>query len=209
VPLLENKVCVISGAAGSIGLATVRLFLREGAKVMMLDLNDEDLKRAAKNLPNDAIMTAICDVTSASQVKAAFHAASTHWGELDVVFSNAGNHGSITALADASEDEFDQTLTIHARGAFLACKYGPPLMKSGGSIVITSSVAGVRGGRGTNTDYVAAKHAQVGIMRSAARELAGRNIRVNAINPDRSTTPFRPRSNDSRAKSSASMSPSN
>jgi len=183
VPLLENKVCVVSGAAGSIGLATVRLILGEGAKVMMLDLKDEELKRAARDLPDDAIMTKVCDVANAGQVKAAFDATVARWGKLDVIFSNAGNQGSISTLADASEDEFDLTLTIHARGAFLACKYGPPLMKSGGSIIITSSVAGVRGGGGTNTAYVAAKHAQVGIMRSAARALAGRNIRVNTINP--------------------------
>jgi NAD(P)-dependent dehydrogenase (short-subunit alcohol dehydrogenase family) len=183
VALLEKKVCVVSGAAGSIGIATVRLMLREGAKVMMLDLKGEELKRAAKDLPPEATMTAVCDVANASQVKAAFDATVERWGKLDVIFSNAGNQGSISALADASEDEFDLTLAIHARGAFLACKYGPPLMASGGSIIITSSVAGVRGGGGTNTAYVAAKHAQVGIMRSAARALAARNIRVNTINP--------------------------
>jgi NAD(P)-dependent dehydrogenase (short-subunit alcohol dehydrogenase family) len=183
LPLLQDKVCIVSGAAGSIGLATVRLMLREGAQVMMLDLRDEDLKRAARDLPHDAIMTAACDVANAGEVKVALDATVARWGKLDVIFSNAGNQGSISALADASEDEFDLTLAIHARGAFLACKYGPPLMKSGGSIIITSSVAGVRGGGGTNTAYVAAKHAQVGIMRSAARALAGRNIRVNTINP--------------------------
>jgi NAD(P)-dependent dehydrogenase (short-subunit alcohol dehydrogenase family) len=183
VPLLEDKVCIVSGAAGSIGLATVRVMLREGAKVMMLDLRDVDLERAAKDVRNDAIMTATCDVADAGAVKAAFHATVARWGRLDVIFSNAGNQGSISALADASEDEFDRTLAIHARGAFLACKYGPPLMESGGSIIITSSIAGVRGGGGTNTAYVAAKHAQVGVMRSASRALSGRNIRVNTINP--------------------------
>ena len=206
MPLLEDKVCIVSGAAGSIGLATVRLMLREGAKVAMLDLKDEDLKRAATDLPGDAIMTAVCDVTEASQVKAAFEATVARWGKLDVIFSNAGNQGSISALAEASEDEFDLTLTIHARGAFLACKYGPPLMKSAGSIIITSSVAGVRGGGGTNTAYVAAKHAQVGIMRSAARALAGRNIRVNTVNPGAVDNDFQLGSNSSRARSLVSMS---
>jgi NAD(P)-dependent dehydrogenase (short-subunit alcohol dehydrogenase family) len=150
---------------------------------MMLDLNEEDLRRASSDLPKDATATAACDIAKADEVKAAFDATVARWGKLDVIFSNAGNQGSISALADASEEEFDRTLTIHARGAFLACKYGPPLMKSGGSIVITSSVAGVRGGGGTNTAYVAAKHAQIGVMRSASRALASRNIRVNTINP--------------------------
>jgi NAD(P)-dependent dehydrogenase (short-subunit alcohol dehydrogenase family) len=181
--LLDNNVCVVSGAAGSIGVATVRRFLSEGAKVMMLDVDEDALRRAAEDLPKAQVLTSVCDVTEAGQVRAAFEAVVAHWGRLDVIFSNAGNQGSISNLVDASEDEFDRTLTIHARGAFLACKYGPPHMKSGGSIIITSSVAGVRGGGGTNTAYVAAKHAQIGIMRSAARALAGHKIRVNTVNP--------------------------
>jgi NAD(P)-dependent dehydrogenase (short-subunit alcohol dehydrogenase family) len=181
--LLDNKVCVISGAAGSIGAAAARRFLQEGAKVMLLDLVDEDLKRITAELPRGEILTQTCDVADAAQVRAAFAAAAARWDKIDVVFSNAGNQGPISTLAEASEEEFDRTLAIHARGAFLACKYGPPLMNAGGSIIITSSVAGVRGGGGSNTAYVAAKHAQIGVMRSAARALAGQSIRVNTVNP--------------------------
>jgi NAD(P)-dependent dehydrogenase (short-subunit alcohol dehydrogenase family) len=150
---------------------------------MLLDLREADLQRAAGELDDARVMTRICDVVDSAQVKDAFDAVAEHWGGIDVILSNAGNQGFIGPLADYSEEEFDRTLTIHARGAFLACKYGPAYMKKGGSIVITSSVAGVRGGGGTNIGYVAAKHAQIGIMRSAARALAGRGIRVNTINP--------------------------
>ena len=78
---------------------------------------------------------------------------------------------------------FDKTLAIHAKGAFLACKYGIPQMNDGGSVIITSSLAGVRGGNGGNISYITAKHAQIGVMRSAARAAASRNIRVNSLNP--------------------------
>jgi NAD(P)-dependent dehydrogenase (short-subunit alcohol dehydrogenase family) len=181
--LLENKVAVVSGGAGSVGLASARLFLREGAKVMLLDLREADLHRAADELNSADVIIQVCDVADAAEVRAGFDAAVARWGGIDVILSNAGNQGYIGPLADYSEEDFDRTLAIHARGAFLACKYGPAHMKSGGSIIITSSVAGVRGGGGTNIGYVAAKHAQIGIMRSAARSLAGRGIRVNTVNP--------------------------
>ncbi len=181
--LMKDKVCVISGGAGSIGLASAKRFLAEGARVMLIDLPGPALDEAVKACNSKDVMGFAADVSDANQVQAAFGKVTQAWGKLDVIVSNAGNAGRNSRIEDYPEDIFDLTLTIHARGAFLACKYGAPLMNDGGSIIITSSVSGVRGGNGVNMAYVTAKHAQIGVMRVAAKALAGRGIRVNTINP--------------------------
>ncbi|MCB8883083.1 SDR family oxidoreductase [Acidisoma cellulosilytica] len=181
--MLDNKVCVVSGGAGSVGLASASRFLQEGAKVMLLDLKAAELEEAKAKLRSDHVVTRVCDATDSGATRAAYEAAVAQWGSLDVVFSNAGNPGHIGTLDDYSEEAFERTLLIHGVGAFLACKHAPSFMKEGGSIIITSSVAGVRGGAGINIGYVAAKHAQIGVMKAAARAVAARGIRVNAICP--------------------------
>jgi NAD(P)-dependent dehydrogenase (short-subunit alcohol dehydrogenase family) len=181
--LLDNKVCVITGAAGSVGLASAKAFVREGAKVMIVDLKPDDAARAAKEISTPNVTSCGADVSKADDVKAYIAATIAKWGKIDVLFSNAGNPGQAAPLIDYPEDVFDRTLAIHVRGAFLACKYGLPQMNDGGSIIITSSLAGTRGGNGGNISYIAAKHAQIGVMRSAARAAAARNIRVNSLNP--------------------------
>ncbi len=181
--LLDKKVCIVTGGSGSVGLAGARAFLREGGKVMIVDLKDADLKRAAADLNSSNLMTMAADVTDPKQVKGYIDATVAKWGKLDVLFSNAGNPGQAAPLIDYPEDVFDRTLAIHAKGAFLACKYGIPQMNDGGSIIITSSLAGTRGGNGGNISYITAKHAQIGVMRAAARAAAPRKIRVNSLNP--------------------------
>jgi NAD(P)-dependent dehydrogenase (short-subunit alcohol dehydrogenase family) len=181
--LLDNKVCVITGGVGSVGLASAEAFLREGAKVMLVDLSQEDLNRTAAGLDNPYVAVFAADVSNAAQTRAYLQATVDKFGMIDVLFSNAGNPGQSAPLTEYPEDMFDRTLAIHARGAFLACKYGLPLMNDGGSIIITSSLAGVRGGSGANISYITAKHAQIGVMRSAARAAAPRGIRVNTVNP--------------------------
>ena len=181
--LLDNKVCVVTGGAGSVGLASAKAFVREGGKVMIVDLKEADVARAAKEIGSPNVATATADVTSAKDTKAYIDATVAKWGKIDVLFSNAGNPGQSAPIIDYPEDVFDRTLMIHAKGAFLACKYGLPQMNDGGSIIITSSLAGTRGGNGGNISYITAKHAQIGVMRSAARAAAPRNIRVNSLNP--------------------------
>lgn len=181
--LMKDKVCVISGGAGSIGLASAKRFIAEGAKVMLIDLPGPALDAAVKACNSSNVMGYSADVSDPVQVQAAFEKVTQAWGKLDVIVSNAGNAGRNSRIENYPEDIFDLTLTIHAKGAFLACKYGAPLMNDGGSIVITSSVSGVRGGNGVNMAYVTAKHAQIGVMRVAAKALAARGIRVNTINP--------------------------
>ncbi|MGB6452366.1 MAG: SDR family NAD(P)-dependent oxidoreductase [Steroidobacteraceae bacterium] len=185
--LLENKTCLITGGAGSIGLASAELFLEEGARVMLMDLHEDALERAVvrlteAGLPQERIATKTADVAVARDVADSVAVTVARWGKIDVLFSNAGNAGAIGSIVSYPEDVFDEVYRVHVRGAFLMCKYGIPHMNDGGSIVITSSVVGLMGNPGPYA-YITAKHAQVGLMRSVAKEVAGRRIRVNTIHP--------------------------
>lgn len=179
---LQDKVCIVTGAAGSIGAETTRLMLAEGGKVMLVDKSEDSLARFAAGLPADRIATSVADVAKTAEVKAFVDATVEKWGPIDVLFSNAGNDGPLIPTVDYPEDIFDQIIATHVRGCFLVCKYTLPKMKDGGSVVITSSITGVKGVAG-NCSYVAAKHALVGLMRCLAKEMAPRGIRVNTVNP--------------------------
>lgn len=179
---LDGKVCIVTGAAGSIGAETVRLMVSEGAKVMLVDRSADRLKDVAAQLGTDRAATAVADVANAEQVRSFVDATVARFGPIDVLFSNAGNDGPLIPTIDYPEDIFDQIIATHVRGCFLVCKYTLPKMKDGGSVVITSSITGVKGVAG-NCSYVAAKHALVGLMRCLAKEMAPRRIRVNTVNP--------------------------
>lgn len=180
--LLQDQVCIVTGGAGSLGLASARRFLDEGATVMLSDLREADLRRAAEGLPADRTQTFAADVTDADAVKAMIAATVARFGKIDVVFSNAGIAGVIAAAIDYPEDVFARVLDVHVKGAFHVCKYALPEMNDGGRIVITSSVVGATAAPGSIA-YATAKHAQVGLMRTLAREVAGRFIRVNTLHP--------------------------
>jgi NAD(P)-dependent dehydrogenase (short-subunit alcohol dehydrogenase family) len=181
--VLDGKVCVITGGAGSVGLASAKAFVREGGKVMIVDLREADLARAASGIDSANVATFAADVSKAEDVKGYLAATVQKFGKIDVLFSNAGNQGVVTPVPDYPDDVFDSVIAVHVRGAFLACKYGLPLMNDGGSIIITSSIVGVKGDGGGAVAYVTAKHAQVGLMRSVAKGAARRNIRVNTLHP--------------------------
>jgi NAD(P)-dependent dehydrogenase (short-subunit alcohol dehydrogenase family) len=178
---MQDKVCLITGGAGSIGAASAKLLRDEGAKVMLVDLDKAALPKVATGLGADVAWCA-ADVTKSDQVGNAVAATVERFGKIDVLFSNAGNFGTVAPIADYPEDVFDAVLAVHVRGAFLCAKHAVPQMNDGGSIIITSSVAGVTGDPGVY-GYITAKHAQVGLMRVLAKELAERNIRVNTVHP--------------------------
>jgi NAD(P)-dependent dehydrogenase (short-subunit alcohol dehydrogenase family) len=182
MPRLTDKVCLLTGGAGSVGLATAKLFVEEGAKLMLVDLREADLASAAAVLASERVATFIADVSKSTEVAAAVAATVARWGRIDVLFSNAGNFGVVAPIASYPEDTFDSVLSTHVKGAFLMCKHATPEMNEGGSVIITSSVAGVRGDPGVY-GYITAKHAQIGLMRCLAKELAPRGIRVNTIHP--------------------------
>jgi len=179
---LEGRTCLITGGAGSIGRATAQLFLEHGARVMLVDLKAPDLEHACAGLDPARADWVAADVTDAQSVRQAVEATVQRWGRIDVLFSNAGNFGVVRPIADYPEEVFDAVYAVHVKGAFLLCKHAVPHMNDGGSIVINSSVAGTRGDPGVHA-YITAKHAQVGLMRCLAKELAPRSIRANTIHP--------------------------
>ena len=179
---LADKVCVITGGAGSIGLATARLFLAEGAKVLLVDRDEPALASAIAMLAHSNVVAVAADMAQTADVQRLVGRAVALWGRIDVVFSNAGNFGGVASIEQFPEDAFDAVYGVHVKGAFLIAKYAVPHMPRGGSIVITSSIVGTRGDPGAYA-YVTAKHAQVGLMRCLAKDLAPRGIRVNTIHP--------------------------
>lgn len=146
---MHNKVCVVTGGAGSIGAASAKLLRHEGAKVMLTDLSEAALKQVAGDIGGgDDVAWGAADVTKSDQVKTVMANAVARFGKIDVLFSNAGNFGTVAPIADYPEDVFDSVLAVHVRGAFLCAKHAVPHMNDGGSIIITSSVAGVTGDPG-------------------------------------------------------------
>lgn len=180
--LLEDKVCVITGGAGSIGSAAARLMLAEGAKLVLSDLDMGALENTRSTLLDGEVDLVAADVSNPDDVAALAARTLARFGAVDVVFSNAGNFGTVAPIADYPLDTFQAVHAVHVTGGFLMAKHFTPLMRAGGSFVITSSVAATRGDPGVYA-YITAKHAQVGLMRCLAKELAPRNIRVNTVHP--------------------------
>lgn len=179
---LTDKVAIITGGANGIGLATAKLFLREGAKVMIVDNDASALKQATEELSSANLEHCQADVSRRADVKKYVDATLAAFGGIDVFFNNAGIEGVVSPIATYPEDEFDRIMAVNIKGVWLGCQYVIPKMRPGGSVVITSSVAGLKGFAGLGA-YVASKHAEVGIMRVAAMENADRKIRVNSIHP--------------------------
>lgn len=178
---LQGKICLITGGAGSIGLASAQLLHSYGAKIVLADRDADALASAAATLGADTL-TVTADVANEADTTRYIAAAVARFGRIDVLFSNAGNFGTVAPIEQYPTATFDAVLAVHVRGAFLAAKYAVPHMGKGGSIIITSSVAGLRGDPGVY-GYITAKHAQTGLMRVLAKYLAPRGIRVNTINP--------------------------
>lgn len=178
---LAGKTAIITGGEGSIGMATARALVNAGAGVFLAGISEPDLRAGAAELGAQADWR-VTDVTDSAQVKAAVDAAVARFGRLDVVIANAGIPGATGPIADYPEDDFDRTLAVHVRGAFLLAKHAVPHLGRGASIIITSSVVGLTAAPHI-AGYSTAKHAQVGLMRTLAAELAPRGVRVNTIHP--------------------------
>jgi NAD(P)-dependent dehydrogenase (short-subunit alcohol dehydrogenase family) len=179
---LQDKVCLITGGAGSIGRAVAKLFAEESARLVLSDLDESALAKARHEIGADRATTVAGDVTRAEDAVRMVDTAIATFGRLDILVSNAGNFGTVAPIEEYPEEVFDAVYRVHVKGAFLLCKAAVPKMADGGSIVIMSSVAGTRGDPGVY-GYITAKHAQVGLMRCLAKELAPRRIRVNTLHP--------------------------
>lgn len=186
---LDGKVALITGGESGIGLATARLFVAEGARLQLVGIDDAKLVSAKEELGEDKVLSTIADVAHEDAVARAVAEGVERYGRFDVVVSNAGITGEITDLVSYPSDAFARTLEVHALGAFHVLKHTIPHVPDGGSIIITSSVVGLMGAPDAS-GYITAKHAQVGLMRAAAKELASRRVRVNTIHPGPTSTPF-------------------
>ena len=181
---LEGKVAVITGATGGIGQAAARLFAEEGASVALVDLNESALQEVAGSIGDDKASYIVADVTQPDQTQAYVNAAVNRWGGVDVLLANAGIEGTLSSIPDYPVDVFDRVMAVNVRGVWLGIKYVVPVMRErgGGSIVITSSTAGV-GGTPDMSACTTSKHAVIGLMRTASLEGAPFDIRVNTVNP--------------------------
>ena len=181
---LEGKVAVITGATGGIGQAASRLFAEEGARVALVDLNEAALQELTQSIGEDKASYTVADVTDPDQSQAYINAAVTRWGGIDAYLANAGIEGTLATIPDYPIDVFDRVIAVNVRGVWLGIKYAVPAMRErgSGSIVITSSTAGI-GGTTEMSAYNTSKHAVIGLMRVAALECAPHGIRVNTVNP--------------------------
>jgi NAD(P)-dependent dehydrogenase (short-subunit alcohol dehydrogenase family) len=181
---LKGKVAVITGGAGGIGRAAGALFAAEGADVLLVDTDEAALKKAVADIGSNRVSYFVADVTSAADNEAMVACAEERYGGVDVLLANAGIEGDVKPLVEYDDDRFDQVMAVNVKGVYLGLKHTIPAMqkRGGGSIVITSSVAGVGAAPGI-APYGASKHAVIGLMRSAAKEYAAANIRVNTVNP--------------------------
>ncbi|MBG9983119.1 SDR family oxidoreductase [Aerococcaceae bacterium DSM 111020] len=183
---LKDKVAIITGAAGGIGIATAKLFLDEGARVALVDLSEEDLKETVQSLdvPAENILSVPADVSKEEDVKNYIQQTIDHFGQVDILFNNAGITGIQTDLTDIKLEDFEKVMAINTTGVFLGMKHVLPLMmeQKSGSVINTSSVDGLRGSPQL-APYAASKHAVVGLTKTAALEVAEAGVRVNSIHP--------------------------
>ena len=180
---LDGMVAVITGAASGIGAGTARRFVDEGASVVLADIQQEIGESLAAEL-GDSAAFALTDVTSEDDVAAAVGMAVARWGQLDVMFNNAGILGAVGSIADTSVEDWERTISVLLTGAFLGSKHAARVMipKGSGSIINTSSIAGITGGLGPHA-YSTAKRGVIGLTQTVASEMAAHGLRVNALAP--------------------------
>ena len=187
---LDGKGAVITGGASGIGEASVRLFVEEGARVVIADMQRERGESLAAEL-GDAKRFVQVEVRQEDQVKGALDPATTEWGRLDCIFNNAGFGGVLGPIEDIPVEEFDMSFDVLVKGVFLGMKHAIPVMRKqgAGSIINTGSIAAITAGRGPMV-YAACKAAVVHLSKVTAMSVADDSIRVNAICPGYIATPL-------------------
>ena len=189
----EGKSAIVTGAAGGIGRASAIAFAREGAGVVVADMNLEGCEETVGMITTEggkavAIKT---DVSNSADVQAMVKKAIDQFGSLNFAHNNAGIEGAVAMTADYDENEWDRVLRINLKSVFLCMKYEiPEMLKAGGGAVVnTASIAGLVGYM-TMPAYSASKHGMVGLTKTTALEYATRGVRVNAICPGGVQTPM-------------------
>jgi NAD(P)-dependent dehydrogenase (short-subunit alcohol dehydrogenase family) len=180
---LDDKVCVITGAAGGIGAETARLFRAEGATVVGVDLKDDS--------PGDLALAA--DVTDEDQVRGMYARASDEYGGIDVLFNNAGiSPPDDASVLDTTLEAWERVQAVNLRSVFLCCKHGIPhlLQRGGGSVINTASFVATMGAATSQISYTASKGGVLALSRELGVEFARRGVRVNALCPGPVNTPL-------------------
>lgn len=187
---LDGKVAVITGAASGIGRGTVDLFVKEGAKVIAADIQDDKGARLEEQ-HGKALRYIRCDVTQEADIEAAAKLAVSAFGRLDCFYSNAGTATMGETALGMTAEAFDAVMHLHLRAAMFSIKHAAPIMQrqGGGSIISTASIAGLQNGYGPYL-YSVAKAAIIHMTKLAAAELGPLNIRVNCICPGFIATPI-------------------
>ena len=184
---LKDKIALITGGTTGIGLATAKRLAEEGATVIVTGRNPETVE-AARQQFNGSIKVVESDAADETEVEHLFESIAAKHGHIDILFLNAGI-ARFAPIEQASLDDFDAMFNLNVRGLWLALKHAIPLLSEGGSVVVNASIAGVKGIEGSSS-YSATKAALRSLVRTAARELADRNVRVNAISPGPIETPI-------------------
>ncbi|KAK4783214.1 hypothetical protein SAY86_007588 [Trapa natans] len=190
---LEGKVAIITGGASGIGATTVRLFVRHGARVLVVDVQDNLGHSLCMELgPEETVSYLHCDVTREADVEKAVDTAVSRYGKLDIMYNNAGIPGKLDpSIVGADCKNFQRVFDVNVYGAFLGAKHAARVMAPArsGTILFTSSVASVSCGESPHA-YTASKHAIVGLAKSLCVELGQFGIRVNCISPCAIATPL-------------------
>jgi NAD(P)-dependent dehydrogenase (short-subunit alcohol dehydrogenase family) len=181
---LKNKVALITGGSGGIGLAIAQRYANEGASVFLTDLNEDKLKKAVQQVGPSKADYLVADVTKPEDNQRMVEQCVAKFGGLDIFVANAGIEGTLKPIPEYDLKTFEQVMAVNVTGVWLGLKHAIPAIakRGGGSIVVMASVAGVIGSPGMSA-YIASKHASIGLMRTAALEAAPMGIRVNSINP--------------------------
>jgi NAD(P)-dependent dehydrogenase (short-subunit alcohol dehydrogenase family) len=198
---LEGKVAVITGAGSGIGRACAELFAAQGARLLLAGRRETPLQELTTSLSAAVASYVTVDVTRPEDNEKMFEAAVQRFGRCDIFVVSAGSEGASKTIEEYPMDIFDEVMAVNVRGVFLGLKYAMPVMRAqgGGSIVIVSSIAGIKARNTHNSAYVASKHAEVGLMRTAALEGAPHRIRVNAVLPGPTETEMVRRIEESRS----------
>lgn len=188
---LENKVALITGGGSGIGKSTALLFAKEGAKVVVSDISEENGRSAVQEIQNNGGEGFFikADTAKAEDNESLVKQTLEKYGALDIAVNNAGIGGPLGLTGEYPLDGWKKVIDINLSGVFYGLRYQIPAMKSGGSIVNIASILGQAGTK-FSPAYVAAKHGVVGLTKAAALEYADKGIRINSVGPGYIKTPL-------------------